>query len=168
MQRAARQVHGTMAHRQSAPYILPTTQAALSLPDRRDPDRSPQRVTRQPLHHRARDRARRHGDRVPRAATSSTTAKSRSRCSSPSSAPCSASSGFSAEIQVTANLQHPNLLPLFDSGRSRRAAVLRDAVRRRREPAPSASTARSSCRSTRRCASRSRSRARSTTRTSTA
>ena len=36
---------------------------------------------------------------------------------------------FLSEIQVTANLQHPHLLPLFDSGEARRIAVLRDAVR---------------------------------------
>ena len=59
--------------------------------------------------------------------------QSRSRCSSPSSARSLGVERFLAEIQVTANLQHPNLLPLFDSGEAGRAAVLRHAVRRRRE-----------------------------------
>ena len=52
---------------------------------------------------------------------------------------------FLSEIRVTANLQHPNLLPLFDSRRSGRAAVLRHAVRRRRELCAIASTARNNC-----------------------
>ncbi len=42
---------------------------------------------------------------------------------------------FLAEIKVTANLQHPNLLPLFDSGESGWAAVLRHAVHRGRDAA---------------------------------
>ena len=47
--------------------------------------------------------------------TCATIVASRSRCSAPISAPSSADR-FQAEIEVTANLQHPNLLPPFDSG----------------------------------------------------
>ena len=43
-----------------------------------------------------------------------------------------------ARSEVTAELQHPHILPLFDSGERRRAAVLRDAVRRRRDAARAA------------------------------
>ena len=39
---------------------------------------------------------------------------------------------FIAEIRTTAHLRHPHILPLFDFGHRRRAAVLRHAVRRRR------------------------------------
>jgi serine/threonine-protein kinase len=48
---------------------------------------------------------------------------------------------FLAEIKVTANLQHPHILPLFDSGKADgrtggqykgRLSLLRDAVHRRR------------------------------------
>ena len=39
---------------------------------------------------------------------------------------------FVQEITTTAALQHPNILPLFDSGIGRRRCVLRDAVRGRR------------------------------------
>ena len=48
--------------------------------------------------------------------TSSTTARSRSRCLKPELAAVLGAERFLAEIKVTANLQHPNLLPLFDSG----------------------------------------------------
>ena len=41
---------------------------------------------------------------------------------------------FLAEIKTTANLQHPHILPLFDSGVADGFLVLRDAVRRGREP----------------------------------
>ena len=37
---------------------------------------------------------------------------------------------FVTEMKVTANLQHPHILPLFDSGTARQPALLRDAVRR--------------------------------------
>lgn len=36
---------------------------------------------------------------------------------------------FLAEIKVTANLQHPNLLPLFDSGEANGLLFYRNAVR---------------------------------------
>jgi eukaryotic-like serine/threonine-protein kinase len=39
---------------------------------------------------------------------------------------------FLAEIRVTANLQHPNLVPLFDSARCGGHAVLRHAAHRGR------------------------------------
>ena len=75
---------------------------------------------------------------------------------------------FLAEIQVTANLQHPNLLPLFDCGEADGLLFyvmpfVEGEIAARRD-----SIARSSCPSTRRCGSPSRSRARSTTRTGTA
>ena len=38
---------------------------------------------------------------------------------------------FLAEIKTTANLQHPHILPLFDSGEGRRLPFLRHAVRGR-------------------------------------
>ena len=37
---------------------------------------------------------------------------------------------FLAEIRVTATLQHPNILPLFDSGQANGAVVLCHALRR--------------------------------------
>ena len=40
---------------------------------------------------------------------------------------------FVVEIKTTAALQHPHILPLFDSGDSRRVPVLRDALRRGRD-----------------------------------
>ncbi len=61
---------------------------------------------------------------------------------------------FVHEITTTADLQHPNILPLFDSGQRRRLPLLRHAVRRGRDAARPAGTASGSCRSTR--ASRSR------------
>ena len=48
--------------------------------------------------------------------TCGTTATSRSRCCTPSSPPCSAPSGSWPRSRLTANLQHPHILPLFDSG----------------------------------------------------
>jgi serine/threonine protein kinase len=45
-----------------------------------------------------------------------TTARLRSRSCGPRSRPSSAER-FLKEIETTANLQHPNILPLFDSGR---------------------------------------------------
>ena len=59
---------------------------------------------------------------------------------------------FLAEIRVTANLQHPNLLPLFDSGAAARLALLRHAVRRGRDAARAARRGRRSFRSMRRFA----------------
>ena len=43
-------------------------------------------------------------------------ATSRSRCCIPSSPPSLGAERFLAEIKTTANLQHPHILPLFDSG----------------------------------------------------
>ena len=42
---------------------------------------------------------------------------------------------FLSEIKTTANLQHPHILPLFDSRRGRRLPLLRHAVRRGRDAA---------------------------------
>jgi serine/threonine protein kinase len=71
---------------------------------------------------------------------------------------------FLSEIQVTANLQHPNLLPLFDSGEANGLLFyvmpFVEGDRSARD-----SIARSNCRSTKRCASLSPSRERSTMRT---
>ena len=72
----------------------------------------------------------------PRPRRQSTTGGSPSRSSNPSWASVLGAERFLAEIQVTANLQHPNLLPLFDSGEAGWAALLRHAVRRRRDAAP--------------------------------
>ena len=60
---------------------------------------------------------------------------------------------FLTEIKTTANLQHPHILPLFDSGEADSLPVLRDAVRRGRDRSATGSTARSSSRSTTRCGS---------------
>ena len=60
---------------------------------------------------------------------------------------------FLKEIELTANLQHPHILPLFDSRKRRRAAVLRDAVRRRRDRCGRDSSASGSSRSLMHCAS---------------
>ena len=61
---------------------------------------------------------------------------------------------FVVEIKTTAALQHPHILPLFDSGHRRRLPVLRHAVHRRRDAARQARIARRSSASTRRCGSR--------------
>ena len=58
---------------------------------------------------------------------------------------------FVQEITTTAALQHPHILPLFDSGDGRRLPLLRHAVHRRRDAARASSTARRSSASTRRC-----------------
>ena len=42
---------------------------------------------------------------------------------------------FLREIRIAARLAHPQILPLHDSGECERAALLRDALRRLREPA---------------------------------
>ena len=75
---------------------------------------------------------------------------------------------FLAEIKITANLQHPHILPLFDSGEADGLPLLRDAVRRGRIAPRAGSTGRSSSRSPTRCGSPPRSPARSTTPTATA
>ena len=62
---------------------------------------------------------------------------------------------FLSEIKTTANLQHPHILPLHDSGDADRLPLLRHAVRRGRVAARPARPARSSSRSPTRCASRS-------------
>ena len=58
------------------------------------------------------------------------------------------------EIKTTAALQHPHILPLFDSRHRRRLPLLRDAVHRRRDAPRASSIARPSSASTRRCGSR--------------
>ena len=74
---------------------------------------------------------------------------------------------FLAEIEVTANLQHPNLLPLFDSGEVNGLLFYVMPYVEGETLRAAHSIARSSSRSMRRSASRRRSRARSTTRTGT-
>ena len=56
-----------------------------------------------------------------------------SRCSSRSSPRCSAPSGSCVEIKTTAALQHPHILPLFDSRHGRRVPLLRHALHRGRD-----------------------------------
>ena len=97
--------------------------------------------------------------------TFDTTGASRSRCCTPRSPRRSARERFLREIQIAAQLTHPHILPLFDSGRRRRLAVLRHAVRRRRIAARPARARASHRHRTRRCASRARWPTRSTTRT---
>ena len=58
------------------------------------------------------------------AATSSTTATSRSRCSAPMSPNRSARQRFLREIRLAARLNHPHILPLYDSGEAGRVPVL--------------------------------------------
>ena len=53
---------------------------------------------------------------------------------------------FLGEIKVTAKLQHPNILPLHDSGEADKAPLLRDAPRRGVRASGSDWTARSSFR----------------------
>jgi serine/threonine-protein kinase len=55
---------------------------------------------------------------------------------------------FLAEIRVTANLQHPNLLPLFDSGAAGPSSITSCPTSKARRSAP-ASSARASSRWTR-------------------
>ena len=75
---------------------------------------------------------------------------------------------FLKEIELTASLQHPHILPLFDSGERGRQLLLRDAVRRGRDAARAA-RARAAAPRRRRAAHRdARSPTRSTTRTGTA
>ena len=50
--------------------------------------------------------------------TSGTTARSRSRCSIPSSPLSLGSERFLREIQIAARLQHPHIVPLYDSGQA--------------------------------------------------
>ena len=75
---------------------------------------------------------------------------------------------FVQEITTTAALQHPHILPLFDSGTADGFLLLRHAVHRRRDAARASSTARPSSASTRRSGSPRRSPTRSTTPTATA
>ena len=56
---------------------------------------------------------------------------------------------FLAEIKVTANLQHPNLLPLFDSGRGRTASSTTSCRTSRARPCAPGSSASASSRWTR-------------------
>ena len=73
------------------------------------------RVRRRALHDRARDRARRHGDGLPRARLKHDR-RVALKVLDPELGAVLGAERFLAEIKVTANLQHPNLLPLFDSG----------------------------------------------------
>ena len=75
---------------------------------------------------------------------------------------------FLAEIRTTANLQHPHILPLFDSGDRRRLPLLRHAATSRASRCATGSSASSSSRSPTRCGSPARWPARSTTPTGTA
>ena len=75
---------------------------------------------------------------------------------------------FVVEIKTTAALQHPHILPLFDSGTVDGIPVLRHALHRGRDDSREARTARRSSASTRRCASRAKWPTRSTTRIATA
>ena len=75
---------------------------------------------------------------------------------------------FLKEIETTANLQHPHILPLFDSGRDRHHRLLRHAVRRGRIAAHPARRVRPSSPSPTRSGSPRKSPVRSTTRTATA
>ena len=75
---------------------------------------------------------------------------------------------FLAEIKTTANLQHPHILPLHDSGDGGRHRVLRDAVRGGRVAARPAESGAAASGGRRACASPSRSPTRWTTRTVTA
>ena len=59
---------------------------------------------------------------------------------------------FLAEIKLTANLQHPHILPLFDSGEAD-ASSSTSCRSSRASPSATGSTGRSSCRSTTRSAS---------------
>ena len=75
---------------------------------------------------------------------------------------------FVLEIKTTAALQHPHILPLFDSGDGRRLPLLRHAVHRGRD-APRQAQPRDAARHRRGGADRdARSPTRSTTRTATA
>ena len=61
---------------------------------------------------------------------------------------------FLAEIKITANLQHPHILPLHRLGRGRRHCSSTSCRSSRASRCATGSPARSSCRSTTRCASR--------------
>ena len=52
---------------------------------------------------------------------------------------------FLREITIAANLQHPHILPLHDSGAGRRLPLLRHALRRGRVAPPEAGRAKGSC-----------------------
>ena len=60
---------------------------------------------------------------------------------------------FLREIRTTARLQHPHILPVLDSGRGRRAALVHDALRARARACATGSGARPSSRWTMRCGS---------------
>ena len=75
---------------------------------------------------------------------------------------------FLEEIRVTASLQHPHILPLFDSGERGRRAVVRRCRSSRARRCARGSRASGGCRWTPRCGSRARWRTRSSTRTRTA
>ncbi|NIP82283.1 MAG: protein kinase, partial [Gemmatimonadetes bacterium] len=73
--------------------------------------RPPERRPGRPLRHRARARRGRHGDRVPGAGPE---AQPPGRHQGPQAG--ASAERFLKEIETTANLQHPHILPLFDSG----------------------------------------------------
>ena len=127
-----------VATRGSAPWRTRRPLTRTDVHDLRRPPAGPRR----PLPPRARAGPGRHGHRLPRRTTSSTTARSRSRSCGPSWPPRIGAERFLREIKITAQLQHPHILPLFDRS-GRRAASGRTV--------PSSTT---SCRSSRasRCA----------------
>ena len=75
---------------------------------------------------------------------------------------------FLREIEIAAQLQHPHILPLLDSGERRRLPLLRHALRRGANRSATGSPARASCRCTKRCGSSARWSTRSGTRTAAA
>jgi hypothetical protein len=77
--------------------------------------RSPRGGPRRPLPHRARARPGRHGHRLPGRGPQAQ-APGRVKVLKPELGAVLGAERFINEIRTTANLQHPNLLPLFDSG----------------------------------------------------
>ena len=127
----------------------------------------PPRDARRTLRPQARDRARRRGDRLPRARRPRTSASSRSRCCTPSSRTRSAPQRFLREIKLTASLQHPHILPHPRLGRGgRRSSTTSCRTWRASRCAQRLDARQPAARSRRRCASGARSPARSPTRTS--
>ena len=97
--------------------------------------RAPRRRPHRPVRHRAGARPRRHGDGLSRPRPASTTGLWRSRCSTTRSPPRSVPQRFLREIRVAARLQHPHILPVYDSAPASGAAVVHHALRRGRDPA---------------------------------
>ena len=90
---------------------------------------------------RTRARRRWHGDRLPRARPPSRPA-GRAQGREPGPDRRRHARRFLTEVHVTANLQHPNILPLHDSGEADGPGLLRHAVRGRRNPAGAAGSRR--------------------------